>query len=50
MAEHLDTLKGWMEGDFKTKRLFFEHYWGSAAKLDDLDPKKNQLVQKIKSS
>src|SRR5210317_2015813 len=24
VAEHLDTLKGWIEGDFKTKRLFFE--------------------------
>ncbi len=49
VAEHLDTLNGWMEGDFKTKRLFFEHYWGSAAKFDDLDPKKNLLVQKIKN-
>lgn len=49
VAEHLDILKGWMEGDFKTKRLFFEHYWGSVAEFDDLDPKKNQLVNKIKS-
>ena len=41
--------KGWLDGDFKTKRVFFEHYWGSAAKFDDLDPKKNQLVKKIKA-
>ena len=48
VAEHIDTVKGWLDGDFKTKRVFFEHYWGSAAELDDLDPKKNQLVKKIK--
>ena len=48
VAEHIDTVKGWLDGDFKTKRMFFEHYWGSAAKYDDLDPKKNQLVHKIK--
>ena len=48
VAEHIDTVKGWLDGDFKTKRVFFEHYWGSAARLDDLDPKKNQLVKKIK--
>ena len=49
VAEHLDTLKGWMEGDFKTKRMFFEHYWGLNEKFDDLDPEKNQLVKKIKT-
>ena len=48
VAKHLDTLKGWMEGDFKTKRMFFEHYWGLNPKLDDLDPEKNQLVKKIR--
>ena len=48
VAEHVDTVKGWLDGDFKTKRVFFEHYWGSAANLDDLDPKKNQLIAKIK--
>ena len=48
-ADHVDIVKGWLDGDFKTKRVFFEHYWGSAAKFDDLDPKKNQLVEKIKS-
>lgn len=49
VAEHLDTLKGWMEGDFKTKRMFFEHYWGLNEKFDDLDPEKNQLVKKIRT-
>ena len=48
-ADHVDIVKGWLDGDFKTKRVFFEHYWGSAARFDDLDPKKNQLVEKIKS-
>ena len=28
VAEHLDVVKGWLDGDFKTKRVFFEHYWG----------------------
>ena len=37
VAEHIDTVKGWLDGDFKTKRVFFEHYWGSATKFDDLD-------------
>lgn len=49
VAEHLDLVEGWLDGDFKTKRMFFEHYWGSTAKFDDLDPKKNQLVKKIES-
>ena len=49
VAENLDVVKGWLDGDFVTKRVFFEHYWGSAAKFDDLDPKKNQLVKKIKN-
>lgn len=49
VAEHLDTLKGWMDGDFKTKRMFFEHYWGLNPKFDDLDPQKNQLVKKIRN-
>ena len=49
VAEHLDVVSGWLDGDFKAKRVFFEHYWGLAVELDDLDPKKNQLVKKIKS-
>ena len=48
VAEHLDIVKGWLDGDFKTKRLFFEHYWGLNKALDDLDPKKNHLVKKIR--
>lgn len=49
VAEHVDTVMGWLDGDFKTKRVFFEHYWGSSTQFDDLDPKKNQLVKKIKN-
>ena len=26
VAENLDLVMGWMNGDFKTKRVFFEHY------------------------
>ena len=48
VAEHLDIVKGWLDGDFKTKRMFFEHYWGSKESFDDLDPNKNQLVEKIR--
>ena len=48
VAKHLDTVKDWLDGDFKTKRMFFEHYWGLNPKFDDLDPTKNQLVKKIK--
>jgi hypothetical protein len=49
VAKHLDTVKGWLDGDFKTKRMFFEHYWGLNPKYDDLDPTKNQLVEKIRN-
>lgn len=49
VAEHLDTVKGWLDGDFKTKKVFFEHYWGLNPKFDDPDPRKNQLVKKIRS-
>jgi len=49
VAEHLDVVKGWLDGDFKTKRLFFEHYWGLNKTLDDLDPEKNSLVKKIRN-
>ncbi|MEO2040245.1 MAG: hypothetical protein ABGW79_00130, partial [Pirellulales bacterium] len=43
VAEHIDVVSGWLDGDFKTKRVFFEHYWGLAVELDHLDPKKNPL-------
>lgn len=49
VAEHIDVIKGWLDGDFKTKRMFFEHYWGLDEKLNDLDPAKNQLVKTIKN-
>jgi len=47
VAEHLDVIKGWLDGDFKTKRMFFEHYWGINEEWDDLDPQKNTLIKKI---
>ena len=47
-AEHLDVVKGWLDGDFKTKRVFFEHYWGLSEARDDLDPKKNLLTKVIR--
>jgi len=47
VAEHLDVVKGWLDGDFKTKRVFFEHYWGLSEARDDPDPEKNLLVREI---
>ena len=37
-----------MDGDFKTRRVFFEYYWGLSEVRDDLDPKKNLLIQVIR--
>ena len=48
VAENLDVLKGWLDGDFKTKRVFFEHYWGLSEARDDLDPEMNLLVKTIR--
>ena len=48
VAEHLDVVKGWLDGDFKTRRLFFEYYWGLDKARDNLDPKKNLLVKLIR--
>ncbi|MEN1680531.1 MAG: hypothetical protein AAGJ46_13145 [Planctomycetota bacterium] len=48
VAEHLDVVKGWLDGDFKTKRMFFEHYWGLNDARDDLDPEKNLLIRVIR--
>lgn len=48
VAEHLDVVKGWLDGDFKTKRMFFEYYWGLDEKRDDLNPGKNLLIKSIK--
>jgi len=46
-AEQVDVLKDWLDGDFKTKRVFFEHYWGLSEERDDLDPQKNLLIETI---
>lgn len=48
VAEHLDVVMDWLDGDFRTKRMFFEHYWGLDAERDDLDPQKNDLVKTIR--
>ncbi len=48
VAEHLDVVKGWLDGDFKTKRMFLEHYWGLSKARDDPDPKKNLLVRVLR--
>ena len=48
VAEHLDVVKGWLDGDFETKRVFFEYYWGLSAARDVLDPEKNSLVKEIR--
>ena len=50
VAEHLDTVMGWMGGDFKTKRVFFEFYWGLSEARDVLDPDKNLLVKEIRKT
>lgn len=49
VAEHIDVIKGWFDGDFKTKKVFFEYYWGIDKKRDNLDPKKNGLIKTIKN-
>ena len=49
VAENLDVVKGWLDGDFKTKKVFFEWYWGLDKKRDDLDPKKNTLIKTIRN-
>jgi hypothetical protein len=48
VAEHLDVVMGWLDGDFKTRRMFFEYYWGLTAERDNLDPDKNDLVKTIR--
>jgi len=49
VAEHIDVVKGWLDGDFKTKKVFFEYYWGLDEKRDNLDPQKNHLIKTIKN-
>ena len=46
VAENLDRVMGWLNKDFKTKRVFFECYWGLSKTRDHLDPAKNLLVKK----
>ena len=48
VAKHLDLVKGWLDGDLETKRMFFEHYWGLSEDRDDLDPHKNLLIRSIR--
>lgn len=48
VAEHIDVVKGWLDGDFKTRRIFFEYYWGLDAVRDDPDPEKNHLIRQIR--
>ncbi len=48
VAEHVDVIKGWLDGDFKTRRVFFEHYWGLSEARDDLDPHRNELIKTIR--
>jgi len=49
VAEHTDIVKGWLDGDFKTKKVFFEYYWGLSNKRDAQDPKKNNLIKTIRN-
>ncbi|MFK7790114.1 MAG: hypothetical protein AB8C95_11565 [Phycisphaeraceae bacterium] len=49
VAEHIDTLYSWVpDGDFETKRVFFEYYWGLSKERDVADPSKNFLIKTIK--
>lgn len=47
VSENVDIVKGWLGGDFKTKRLFFEYYWGLSETRDNLDPEENGLIKAI---
>ncbi|MEM1207815.1 MAG: hypothetical protein AAGI54_00980 [Planctomycetota bacterium] len=47
VAEHVDVVKGWLAGDFKTKRMFMEHYWGLGGNRDSDVPAENLLIQSI---
>lgn len=49
VADEIDILFSWVpDGDFKTKRVFFEYYWGLSKERDDLDPNKNNLIKTIR--
>lgn len=47
VAKNLDVVMQWMDGDFQTKRGFFEYYWGLTANGDSLDPAVSPLVREI---
>lgn len=49
VAQHLDVVKGWQDGDFKTRLGFFEYYWGIEAVRDSLDPDVSPLVKQIRN-
>ena len=50
VAKQVDILFGWVpHGDFTTKQVFFEYYWGLSAKRDSLDPNKNELIRIIRT-
>ena len=48
VARQIDVVKGWLEGDFKTKRMFMEHYCGLGGGRDHPDPAKNLLIKSIR--
>lgn len=48
VAQQIDVVKGWLDGDFKTKRMFMEHYWGLGDDRDHQDPAKNLLIKSIR--
>ena len=48
VAENVDLVKGWLDGDFRTKRMFMEHYWGLGEDRDNPDPGKNLLIKVIR--
>ena len=49
VAKHIDVLFGDVpNGDFQTKRIFFEYYWGLTPERDSLDPEKNLLIRTIR--
>ncbi len=50
VAKQVDILFGWVpHGDFTTKQVFFEYYWGLSPKRDSLDPNNNELIRTIQT-
>ncbi len=46
VAENMDVVTDY-KGDFKTRRGFFEYYWGIDSKGDSLNPEESPLVKHI---